>query len=318
MSTGRVAGDERPSCIWAGHDQPRVLRRRHLADCEDVAGCRGCQPCPEDHCASCGREHAASVCAGCLADARTSLGEIARMCGLLLEEAIHKGIDSEAAMLAGPTADPEAWSHRKRSAVADRIDARWLDEADEALHPLFVLGTWETMWRELCGQAPDDDEPLTIASAVAWLDRHLSDLAAMPDADFGTFRSEVEACRAHVETVLRDGEQVERGTRCPMCGEADLVLAYGMTPEGDRWCCPRRGCNAAYTDHDYRAKVEAVYVLHADRLTASQIQATYRIKAGTLRQWANRGLVAKRGVDRQGRQLYDVAQALATRDRQCA
>ena len=306
--------DERPACIWRGSDQPRALRHRHLPDCDNVAACRGCQPCPDPHCASCGREHADSVCGGCLADARTSLGEIARMCGLLLDEAIHKGVTSEAAMLAGPVADPEAWSHRKRSAVADRIDAAWLTEADEVQHPLFVLGTWESMWRELCGQLPDDDEPLTVASSVAWLGRNLHDIAAMPDADFGTFRAEVAACRSYVEGVLRDGEQVERGTRCPMCGLADLVKAYGMTPDGDRWCCPRRSCSAAYTDHDYRAKVEAVYVLHADRLTASQIERTYRIKAGTLRQWVNRGSVTRRGTDRQGRQLYDVRQALAVRD----
>ena len=42
---------------------------------------------------------------------------------------------------------------------------------------------------------------------------------------------------------------------------------------------------------------------------------TYRIKPGALRKWAEREQVAKRGKDEQGRQLYDVASAVAMRDR---
>ena len=48
--------------------------------------------------------------------------------------------------------------------------------------------------------------------------------------------------------------------------------------------------------------------------TAGQMQLKYRIKPGSLRQWANRGKVRKRGRDESGRMLYDVADALALRD----
>lgn len=51
------------------------------------------------------------------------------------------------------------------------------------------------------------------------------------------------------------------------------------------------------------------------RFTASQLKETYRIPEGSTRGWASKGLVTKRGKDIAGRQLYDVADALAQRDR---
>lgn len=301
------------TCRYAGRNEPRVLPRRHADDCADPSTCSGCLPCPGPHCRVCGRNHAETTCAGCIADVRETLAAITEMCAALAAEAEHRGTDSDAAMLAGPVADPEAWSHHKRSALAGRIDAGWLEHAEEAAHPLFVLGTWEMLGRELLGLAPGG-EAVSVLGSGAWLDLHLHQLAELAD-DFDVLRRELNDCRAYVEAVLHDGEQVERGVKCPMCGRANLVKRYGMTEDGDRWCCPRRDCGAAYTEGDYRAKVEAIYVLHAPALTASQLRAAYRIRPGTLRMWVQRDLVRQVGRDHRGRVLYDREQAVATRDR---
>lgn len=300
------------SCRYAGPNQPRVLPGRHEADCADPSACAGCQPCPEDHCRVCGRNHAEHTCAACIADVRATLAAIVEMCSRIAEEAEHAGVDSEAAMLAGPAADPEAWSHHRRSAIAGRLGPGWLEHADEAAHPLWTLGSWVMLGRELLG-FEEGNERVTVTGSAVWLDAHLHQLAEHGD-DFDIMRRELNACRSHIEAVLHDGEQVERGVKCPMCGAANLVKAYGMTEDGDRWCCPKRDCRAAYTEHDYRAKIEAVYVLHAPALTASQLHTGWRIRPETIRKWVERDKLRPVGRDHHGRVLYPRQAAVDLRD----
>jgi len=301
------------ACRWIAHDQPRLLRT-HQRDCE-TSGCEGCQPCEDRHCGVCGIRHVESLtCPGCVGVVRSDLDLIADLSARMLGEAVHRGVNSEAAMLAGPAADVEAWRNRWMSARAGRIPADWLEDCRDELHPLYVLGTWDM----LVTQHYDHDrtQRVTIEGAASYLGANLTALAQEAEFAFEELAREVRACRAHLEDVLRDGERDEKGAPCPMCGRAALVKDHGETIEDDRWRCPRRDCSASYTEHDYRVKVEAVYVLHADRLTASQIAETYRVPEGTVRRWASghAPTVRVHGKDDHGRQLYDVADVLGMRD----
>lgn len=380
-------------CRWVASGLPRMLRT-HLRDCE-AAGCEGCQPCEDRHCGLCGIKHVDSLtCPTCIGHVRDDLKVILAMCGRTLTEAVHRGVNSEAAMLAGPTANVEAWRNRWMSARQGRISSDWLEDCRDELHPLWVLGTWDMLITEHLSH-DSRTQAITVASAAQYLGANLTDLAQDADFAFEELAKEVSSCRSHMEDVLQDGQREDKGAPCPMCGKAALVKVtnerqaercecgpwptmkhadharcsctftirveqldpeqdpvtvrvYDEWPEighvhprpdldciacrreadwershlehvepdriGDQWVCPKRECKATYTEHDYREKVEAVYVRHADRLTASQIHSTYRVPEGTVRQWAFRDKVRKHGLDEQGRQLYDVADVLACRD----
>lgn len=315
----------RNPCRWAGSDQPRMLRT-HEREC-NTSGCPGCQPCPERHCALCGIEHvthegrgADQTCAACIGVVRGDLKLIAELAERLMPEAIHRGVNSEAANLAGPSIDTvdglEAWGYRRMSGLLGRIPAL---ADDDSQHPLWVLGTWEMAVREHLDQP--SEKRITLAEAQGYLDGHLTLLAHDPEFAFDELARDARGCRGHLEDVLHDGEREERGAPCIACGKARLVKSYGKTEDDDKWTCPR--CNQWWTETDYRTKVDGVYVQNAPSLTASQIAETYRVTESTVRRWANpqtdRGItkparVRKRGKDQHGRQLYDVADVLAARD----
>ena len=289
--------DHPKPCRWVNSEHPRMLRT-HQRDCE-TAGCEGCEPCTGRHCGVCGVKHVDRLtCPSCVGTVREDLTLIESLAEKMLPEATHRGVNSEAAMLAGPAADVEAWRNRWMSARAGRIPAAWLEDCRDELHPLYVLGTWDMLITDHYDQ-DGRTQRITVESAVQYLGANLTDLAQDPEFAFEELAREVRACRGHMEDVLHDGEREDRGAPCPMCGAGALVKDHGKAIEDDRWRCPKRNCGASYTEHDYRVKVEAVYVLHADRLTASQISETYRIPEGTVRQWALRDKVRKHGADGQ-------------------
>ncbi len=383
------------SCRFIATDQPRMLRT-HVRDC-NASGCEGCVPCKDAHCRHCGRVHVESgalTCPGCVGDVRGDISQIVALHAKTLTEAVHRGINSEAAHLYGPTADPSAWRQRRRYGYRDVVETkpdgtRFRPDVIGEDHELWVLGTWDLLVTEHLDH--HRTQRVTVKTAADYLRANLSDLAQDREFPFAELAREVSACRGHLEDVLRDGERDEQGGLCPMCGKAQLVLNHaaqqakpcecgprpnlahadhgpctcklklrieqpsedaepvtvriydhGLTdvharddlacvacrrsiewderhaahagddPEEDRWACPK--CKASYTEHDYRTKVEAVYVLHADRLTASQIAETYRLPERTVRHWGATGTVRTHGKDSAGRTLYDVDDTLARRD----
>ncbi|MDF9718067.1 hypothetical protein INN71_02670 [Nocardioides sp. ChNu-153] len=263
-------------CRPAGRHEPRVIPGRHAEDAHPHAAedeCRGCLPCTEPHCRVCGNTHIDGTCAECLAVTRADLHEIARMVDALPAEVKHRGVDSEAMMLLGPASDPEAWHHHAASALAGRIvppdcDARdvdelkaWLDQqAGDELHPLWVLGTWDMLWRDtLEHDQPNPDEPFTIAVAVDYLDRQLSYMGGYEHLDFAPFARDLRRCRRHVENVLRDGERREH-TRVPCldCG-VRLAVVYADKTEDDSHECPR--CGRVYNQGEF-ARAKADWLAH--------------------------------------------------------
>lgn len=110
-------------------DGPMLPTHRH--DC-DKAGCEGCQPCTDDHCQARERclEHVGPTeltCPGCIGKTRRDLAQIRELSALMLGEAVARGVNSEAAMLAGPAADPATWVARKVW-MKKQIDRRVMEE----------------------------------------------------------------------------------------------------------------------------------------------------------------------------------------------
>lgn len=254
------------SCKFVASDQPRILSGRHNDPCT-CDGVRGCQPCPEVHCVICGREHAKSACVGCLEAARSDLGAIWDLCCALPGEAAVKGAQSEAMMLMGPSADPEAWRNYAMSAVRGRLcrcatrtgracpsmfgrpcpDAAYVDDCRDEQHPLWVLGSWEQIWRDFLDHPTD--APITIEAAYAYLDLQMGYMADQVEPAFDEFARELRGCRAHLENVLVDGVRTERGhVPCIDC-EMRLMKVYGKTEPDDHWTCGK--CHRVYTAEEY-------------------------------------------------------------------
>jgi hypothetical protein len=289
------------SCKWNGSDQPRVLANRHEHGCPED-DCAGCLPCPWAHCRVCGKEHAENTCPACLADVRSDIGEILRMTRALPAEVEHRGIESEAMNLLGPVADPEAIGHMRASVRVGRIPADWLEIADNDLHPLLVLGTWMEAYIE----AFEHSEParITIESAASYLDRNLSYASTFADVPFEDFGRNVRECRAYVERVLHDGEQVETGAPCMTCKKPLLRIYAGAElpwkhrdqsrplAGEDCWACA--ACRDWRTVSEYGLNVAQAHRDRADWLTAAEVEELTSVTPAALRKRVERGDVRSR------------------------
>lgn len=253
------------------------------------------------------------TCATCVGNVRQHVKAIGIMAAALLGEAIRLNLNSNAADLAGPTADPEAWGYRRMSALAARIDPKWLDDQVDMHHPAWVLGTWEREARLHLDQLRDAGARSTLTDARDYLDQHLTRLAQDGGFAFDELATDVRQCHDHVERVLHLEEHIDRGAPCPACGKAHLEKAYGKTERFDHWRCPR--CNEIWSETDYRLRVADDYLQQAKVLTAADIQLAHRVPTSTLRTWVQREMVKPlTRRDASGRQLFDVAQVLTLRD----
>lgn len=299
-------------CYWAGDTNPRLIVGRHGDDCRDDE-CRGCQPCHEPTCRVCERRHAAGTCAECLAETRETLREIGRMCDALPEEVEHRGVDGEAMMLLGPSANPEARGHLEASVAIGRVPADYLENETDSNHPLFLLGCWHMMWTDALEHDNTADE---LPGIIDYLDQQLSYMAGYEHLGFEDFARDIRGCRAHLESVLHDGEQVDRGAPCLEC-RRPLVLVHGPRIVDDRWVCKNTRCDVEdYTTSQYHGWVKADAIKRAKVLTAEDMATRFRdpdlaekdqIKASKIRVWGSRGIVGKRGTNGMGRTLYVVA-----------
>lgn len=198
------------------------------------------------------------TCARCVGRTRTDIAQIVERAALMLPEAMVVGVNSEAAMLAGPATDVEAWSWHKVAAKQGRIWHVSLVEDDDEHHPATVLGVWARMLAEDYGI---DLPMLDVNASAAFLTRVLHRVAQDDEQDFPLMARELRKCRAHLESVLRDSLAPERGAPCPDCKDdghvVRLTREYGhwcdsgtcerlhyVTDEADRWVCPRNPAHA--------------------------------------------------------------------------
>lgn len=294
------------SCRWVATNEPRIISRRHLDPCQ-CDGEFGCLPCPETHCVVCGREHARAACAGCLGAARSDLQAIGELCSALPAEAVVKGVNSEAMMLTGPSANPEEWKRLMiAAAFYGELDPAYLQDCRDELHPVWVLGTWEQVWRDYLQH--HTGVAFTLTAGWAYLDTQIGYMADQQEPPFDEFARDLRSCRAHLENVLRDGVREERGAPCVQCTRP-MVKIPGEKGEADTWHCRR--CWRSATEDQYRFAVGVAYRAHSDRLTAAELGEKIGVKPSIIRVWGSRGLVRKRGRDHNGITLYDVADAEA-------
>lgn len=251
----------------------------------------------------------------------------------------------EAMIMLGPAANYEAWAHqtttriRVEHAQATRehrkVRVVWLDDLEADLDPpTLVLTAWEDMWREhLATFDTTRVQVRSLTRSAAYLNQHMTRMSTLTRPSFDNFTTDLHQLRARLETVLHDGERDEKGAPCVHCRTilvrrtdppAPAPARYCRGHDGicrwpdradcclpdrgglrDMWDCPR--CNRSYNAAEYWNAVAAGYRANAPALTAGDMAAQLGITAGTLRVWAHRGKVRRRGRDLAGRVLYDVA-----------
>lgn len=290
------------SCKWNGSGNPRIVKDRHEDTCAGEE-CAGCQPCTEAHCRICARTHADGACPECLASTRNDLRTIASLCDALPAEVAHRGVNGEAMVLLGPAADPERWGFTEASVMSGRLPADWIEDATGELHPMWTLGTWEMIWRDHLEQPTA--LKATLPRLVDYLDERLHDMAAEPLVPFEDFARDLRRCRAHMESVLHDGRQVDRGAPCMTCN-VPLERVWAKLSTADGWRCPK--CRQESTEDQYRFAVAHLHREEATHLTDRDMEIRTGVRAGTVREWARRGDVAKRRDS--GRTLYAVEDVL--------
>lgn len=299
------------------------------------------QTCNEDHCAMRGRcanhvRHGAQVftCPSCIRRTRKDLEAIVQLYALLGFDARIDGIESEAMNLIGAAAAPEQYAERRARLAALYERQGWCEwprseafRADDPHHPYAVLGRWrlaleDSSWLRY------DDRLVTVAGAAGSLATALD--GGFPHSDeWEEFAREIAACRTHLEQVDHNARTPDLGRPCPSCvtehGKGPRLQKRYATHPGyepgqrcdrpgcrtcagdlDAWHCPDDPAHA-WTEGDYRAKVDADYVEHASALTASQLHERFGVSRGSVTAWAAKGEVRKRGKDHRGLQLYDVA-----------
>lgn len=278
-------------CRWNGRTNPRLLTGRHEDTCADET-CAGCQACPESHCGVCQRAHAEGTCPECTAVTRDDLREIGRLCGSLPAEVEHRGVNGEAMMLLGPAADPEAWRNRAMSATMGRLPEGYLDDCRDEAHPMWVLGTWEQVWRDELGHVTD--LKATLPRLVDYLDREMHVMAGRAEPPFEDFARDVRGCRAHLEDVLMAGERVERTeVPCLECGTL-LVKVHKDAEDRDGYECQRKSCDRTWYDQQEftLAKAEHLKSEGADKFVplTTALAAIGRPEQ-TVRTWVRNGAV---------------------------
>lgn len=227
---------EKPKPCYREVNGAYFTRNDHRHDCDD-GDCRGCSPCAGRHCSarkSC-TWHVGETeltCGRCISVVRTDLRWIESLAALMLTQAIADGLESEAASLAGPAADPEAWTWRK---VAAKQGVAWhisLIEEDDEHHPARVAGTWARMVSEDYGHDMPSNAPLSWSAG--YLGRMLHRIANDDGQDFALLRAELKKCRQHLEAVLHNGTMRDRGAPCPACREAGTVVR--LERHYAHWC----------------------------------------------------------------------------------
>lgn len=264
---------EKPAaCYREATNGVHFTRNAHRPDCDEIE-CRGCVTCAGRHCTA--RKNctwhvdaAELTCGRCLGAGRRDIRWIEALTALTLTQAISDGVDSQAAVLAGPAADPRGLSERRiaekrflrayeglgRITEAQHLHAIESLEDEDWQHAYSVLTRYQMMFAE------DYDHPLpgrlSVSGAAAYLDRHLHRIAQDPGQDFPELAASLKKCRQHLEAVLHNDTKPDQGAPCPKCREGGTFVrlkrqyAHWCTDDGcerfhfldvsgDTWHCPR-------------------------------------------------------------------------------
>lgn len=232
-------------------EQPRAVVGRHLDGC-DGGDCSGCQRCDTPHCLVCSKTHAHAACPACIGHTRDDLAAIEAMLDRLPDEALHSHATGKVGT--GPMGGEAltllaGWSDAYHAGHYGGPDERTSDP----LPPLALLTSWVDCWRDTLGQPTD--LPARVDRELAYLRDHLTDMGTTLEPPFSDFATEIRSCRAHLESVLSEGDRDDpAGVGCFDCGGQ---LVRRMTDAGldDKWTCRR--CDRAYSDPEYMLAVRA-------------------------------------------------------------
>lgn len=286
--------------------------------------------CPEPHCGTCEHHSAALHCPSCVGKVRDALTQIEAMSARLLHEATVRGINSAAAALAGPAADPDIFGRRLALAIDNRLcecdpasddvmhplscpyAAPYIaDNRDEA-HPLWVTGTWDMLVTQHLGH--ERTQRVTLSGAVSYLCANLTDLANDGDFPFDEMAREVRKCRAALEDALMDGVRHETGAPCMTC-RTPLVRVWGATEALDGWKCHQCSENVSEAHYwmavmaeaeDEQAKLHAEHVQKARWLTIPDLATRLGITVEAVKKRVQRA-DPKRRRGKDGRDEFRVS-----------
>ncbi|GAA1138537.1 hypothetical protein [Nocardioides aquiterrae] len=329
----------------------------HCVGCQPCPE-RHCRVCGDEHVTVDG-VGTDQTCASCIGEVREDLTLIGVYAARLLGEAIVRGINSQAMVLDGPVARATTYALRLRRIIdgsactlgagcpfhgarshgptcrgdcrhrsCARINAPCPDAVafnaanrDEP-HPTWVVGTWEMKVRDHLGQ-PGDDAP-TLTEARDYLAGHLTRLAHDPDFPFEQLGDDLEHCREHLESVLHDGDQVEKGAPCQRCKRPVLRT----TADDGKVTYRCEHCARDLSETEYRMAVRSDHIANADRLNATDMAERTEVDESTIRRWASRRTTQRRGekpvihppllrscgVDGKNRKVYRVSEVERIRD----
>jgi len=329
----------------------------HCAGCQPCPE-RHCAVCGDEHVTVNG-VGTDETCAACIKAVRDDLQLIGTYAARLLGEAIARGIGSQAMVLDGPVARASTYALRVSRILdgsactlgagcpvhgtrthgptcagvcwhrsCNRIQAPCPDliafnaaNRDEP-HPTWVVGTWEMKARDHLNQ-PGDDSP-TLTEARAYLAGHLTRLAHDPGFPFDELGDDLKHCREHLESVLHDGEQIEKGAPCNRCKRPVLRITSDTGKVTYR--CDH--CVRDLSEHEYRLAVRADHIANADRLNTTDLAERTGIEESTIRRWVSRRttqrtgedpvthppLLRSCGVDGKNRKVYRVSEVERVRD----
>jgi hypothetical protein len=220
------------------------------------------------------------TCPKCLGRTKVVVRRIVELAPLMPIQAVRAGVDSDAANLAGPAADPRVFEARRaigRAWIYSNIQqsardwcenpdcqrrhfktadgARWhkrgIENAladllpdDDDQHPYVVLTRWHMMLAEDYGHTLP--EQMTIADSGAYLIRNLGRMAQDPGQDFPLFRREMRTCRDFMEAVIRNSPSRERGAPCPDCSKVGRVVR--LQRDYGHWCTREDCAKLHYLD----------------------------------------------------------------------
>ena len=314
--------------------------------------------CGDEHVTVDGRGND-QTCATCIGAVRSDLALIGTYATQLLGEAIVRGINSQAMVLDGPVARATTYAIRLRRIIngqactegracpyhgtrthgptcygecahrsCSRINAPCPDAVafnaanrDEP-HPTWVVGTWEMTVREHLDQ-PGDDAP-TLTEARDYINGHLTRLAHDQDFPFEELGRDLKHCREHLESVLHDGEQIEKGAPCERC-KRPVLRRTGDDGQVTYRC---EHCARDLTEQEYRMAVRAEHIKNADRLNTTDMSERTGVEESTIRRWVYRRTTQRKGekpvlhppllrscgVDGKNRKVYRVSDVERVRD----
>lgn len=155
------------------------------------------------------------ACPECAGKTRANLESIVDLMALMPDEAVERGIDSEAANLAGPHADYVTSQWRLINADRNGQQVEELDMRD----PYTCLTLHERTIREEYGHDEHTLVSPTVADSAGYLMWVLTDLTRSEEGAemLRGLLGDTMRLRRHMEAVLLDSRTPERGAPCPTC-----------------------------------------------------------------------------------------------------